>query len=127
MIKSECNFLEALPVDNGWAALVVLLLGDPHLLEGGEGGQDGSSDPDGVLPLRGSDDLDLGGGGGKSGDLLLHPVGNTGVHGGATGHDGVGVQVLPDVNIALHDGVVGGLVDSASLHTKEGRLEEGLG
>merc|ERR1719301_262300 len=119
--------LEALAVDNGGAALVVLLLGDPHLLEGGEGGQDGSSDPDGVLPLRGSDDLDLDGGGGKSGDLLLHSVGNTGVHGGATGHDGVGVQVLPDVNIALHDGVVGGLVDSASLHTKEGRLEEGLG
>merc|ERR1711910_148233 len=27
--------LEALAVDNGWAALVVLLLGDPHLLEGG--------------------------------------------------------------------------------------------
>merc|ERR1711863_176205 len=119
--------LEALPVDNAWAALVVLLLGDPHLLEGGEGGQDGSSDPDGVLPLRGSDDLDLDGGWGKSGDLLLHPVGNTGVHGGATGQDSVGVQVLPDVNIALHDGVVGGLVDSARFHTKEGRLEESLG
>merc|ERR1712203_942047 len=29
VIKSRCNFLEALPVDNGWAALVVLLLGDP--------------------------------------------------------------------------------------------------
>ena len=42
------NGLEALPVDDGGAALVVLLLGDPHLLEGGEGGQDGSSDPDGV-------------------------------------------------------------------------------
>merc|ERR1712062_23557 len=109
-MRSE--YLEALAVDNGWAALVVLLLGDPHLLEGGEGGQDGSSDPDGVLPLRRSDDLDLDGGWGKSGDLLLHSVGNTGVHGGATGHDGVGVQVLPDVNIALHDGVVGGLVDS---------------
>merc|ERR1711923_166043 len=127
MINSERNFLEALPVDNGRTALVVLLLGDPHLLEGGEGGQDGSSDPDGVLPLRRSDDLDLDGGWGKGGDLLLHPVGNTGVHGGASGHDGVGVQVLPDVNIALHDGVVGGLVDSASLHTKEGRLEESLG
>merc|ERR1711899_337113 len=108
-------------------ALVVLLLGDPHLLEGGEGGQDGSSDPDGVLPLGGSDDLDLDGGGSQGGDLLLHSVGNTGVHGGATGHDGVGVQVLPDVNIALHDGVVGGLVDSAGLHSEEGRLEEGLG
>merc|ERR1719160_887770 len=90
------------------------------------GGQDGSSDPDGVFPLRGSNDLDLDGGGGKSGDLLLHSVGNTGIHGGATRHDGVGVQVLPDVNIALHDGVVGRLVDSASLHTQEGRLEESL-
>merc|ERR1719204_2098963 len=108
--------LEALPVDNGWTALVVLLLGDPHLLEGGKGRQDGSSDPDRVLPLRGS----------KGGDLLLHTVSNTRVHGGATRHDGVGVQVLPDVNIALHDGVVGGLVDTAGLHAKEGRLEEGL-
>merc|ERR1712045_429533 len=119
--------LEALAVDDGGAALVVLLLGDPHLLEGGQGGQDGSSDPDGVLPLGGSDDLDLDGGGSQGGDLLLHPVCNTGVHGGATGHDGVGVQVLPDVDIALHDGVVGGLVDSAGLHSQEGRLEEGLG
>merc|ERR1740116_319463 len=114
-------------VEGARAVLVVLLLGDPHLLEGGEGGQDGSSDPDGVLPLGGSDDLDLDGGGSKGGDLLLHTVSNTGVHGGASGHDGVGVQVLPDVNIALHDGVVGGLVDSASLHSEEGRLEEGLG
>merc|ERR1711988_1377532 len=118
--------LEALPVDNGWAALVVLLLGDPHLLEGGQGRQDGSSDPDGVLPLRWSNDLDLDGGGSKGGDLLLHTVSNTRVHGSATRHDSVGVQVLPDVNIALHDGVVGGLVDTAGLHTKEGRLEEGL-
>jgi hypothetical protein len=39
------------------SALVVLLLGDPHLLEGGQRGQDGATDPDGVLPLRGSDDL----------------------------------------------------------------------
>merc|ERR1712155_12503 len=127
MIKSERNFLEALPVDNGWAALVVLLLGDPHLLEGGEGRQDGSTDPDGVLPLRGSNNLDLDGGGSKGGDLLLHSVSNTGGHGGATGHHSVGVQVLTDVNIALHDGVEGGLVDAAGLHSKEGRLEESLG
>merc|ERR1712102_57316 len=119
--------LEALPVDNGWAALIVFLLGDPHLLEGGEGRQDGASDPDGVFPLRGSNDLDLNGGWSKSGDLLLHTISNTGVHGGATGHDGVGVQVLPDVNIALHDGVVGGLVNTAGFHSEEGRLEEGLG
>merc|ERR1712107_767045 len=120
-----CN-LEALPVDNGWAAFVVFLLGDPHLLEGGEGRQDGATDPDGVFPFWGSNDLDLNGGWGKSGDFLLHTISNTGVHGGATGHDGVGVQVLPDVNIALHYGVVGGLVDTAGFHSEEGRLEEGL-
>merc|ERR1711970_863273 len=119
--------LEALAVDNGGAALVVLLLGDPHLLEGGQRGQDGASDPDRVLPLGGSDDLDLDGGGGKGGDLLLHTVSNTGVHGGAPRHDGVGVQVLPDVNITLHDGVVGGLMETAGLHSEEGRLEESLG
>merc|ERR1719179_84328 len=120
------KYLEALAVDNGWSTLVVLLLGDPHLLEGGEGSKDGSSDPDGVLPLWWSNDLDLDGGWGKSGDLLPHSVGNTGVHGGASGHDGVGIEILSDINIALHDGVVGGLVDSASLHSEEGWLEESL-
>merc|ERR1711936_531554 len=30
-------------------------------------------------------------GGSQGGDLLLHAVSNTGVHGGASGHDGVGV------------------------------------
>merc|ERR1712079_959007 len=119
--------LEALAVDDARAGLVVLLLGDPHLLEGGEGIQDGASDPDGVLPLRGSDDLDLDGGGSQSGDLLLHTVSNTGVHGGASGQDSVGVQVLPDVNVALHDGVVDGLVDAARFHTQEAGLEESLG
>merc|ERR1719341_3243876 len=119
-------YLEALAVDNGWAALIVLLLGDPHLLEGGEGSKDGSSDPDRVFPLWGSDDLDLDGGWSKSSDFLLHTVSNTGVHGGASGHDSVGIEILTDVNIALHDGVVGGLVDAAGFHSEEGRLEESL-
>jgi len=113
-------------VDNGWAAFIILLLGDPHLLEGGQGSQDGASDPDGVFPLWGSNDLDLNGGWGQGSDLLLHPVSNTRVHGGATRHDGVGVQILTDVNIALHDGVVGGLMDTAGFHTQERGLEEGL-
>lgn len=113
-------------MDNARAGFVVFLLGDPHLLEGGQGGQDGSTDPDGVFTLRGSDDLDLDGGRSQGSDFLLHTISNTGVHGGATGEDSVGVQVLADVNIALHDGVVDGLVDTAGFHTQEGRLEEGL-
>merc|ERR1719481_2143391 len=124
--KDNLNYLEALAVDNGWAALIIFLLGDPHLLEGGEGSKDGSSDPDGVFSLWWSNDLDLDGGWGKSSDLLLHTVSNTGGHGGASGHDGVGIKILTDVNIALHDGVVGGLVDAAGFHSEEGRLEESL-
>jgi len=118
--------LETLSVHNRGAGLIILLLGDPHLLEGGQGGQDGATDPYRVLPLGRSNDLDLDGGGGKSGDLLLHSVGNTGVHGGATGHDGVGVQVLTDINIALHDGVVDSLMDATGFHSEEGWLEESL-
>merc|ERR1712045_328911 len=124
--KNEKYSLEAFSVDNGWAAFVVFLLGDPHLLEGGEGSQDGSSDPYGVFSLRWSNDFDLDGGWSQGSDFLLHSVGNTWVHGGATRHDGVGVQVLTDVNIALHDGVVCGLMDTAGFHTQERGLEEGL-
>jgi len=113
-------------VDDGGTRLVVLLLGDPHLLEGGEGGKDGATDPDGVLALGGSNNLDLHGRGSQGGDLLLHAVVDAGVHGGSTGEDGVSVEILADINVALHDGVVGGLVDTGRLHSEEGRLEEGL-
>ena len=70
--------------------------------------------------------LDLHGGGGEGGDLLLHPVGDAGVHGGASGEDNVGVEVLPDVHVALHDRVEGGLVHPAALHPDERGLEQGL-
>merc|ERR1719195_328436 len=63
------------------------------------------------ISSQGEDNLDLNGGWSKSSDLLLHTISNTGVHGGAT----------------RHDGVVGGLVDTAGFHSEEGRLEEGLG
>ena len=76
--------LKALPVHDGWAALVVLLLGDPHLLEGGEGREDGAADPHGVLALWRGDDLHLHRGWGEGGDFLLHAVRDTWVHGGAT-------------------------------------------
>ena len=114
-------------MDNARAGLVVFLLGDPHLLEGGQRGQDGTIDPDGVFALGGSDDLDLDGGWGQGGDFLLHTISNTGVHGGSAGEDSVGVQILTDVDVALHDRVVDGLVDTARFHTQERGLEEGLG
>ena len=51
--------LEAFAVDDGWSGFIILLLGDPHLLEGGQGSQEGSTDPDRVLALGWSNNLDL--------------------------------------------------------------------
>merc|ERR1712136_585500 len=70
-------------------------------LEAGEGSKDGTSDLDGVFSLWWSNDLDLHGGWGKTGDFLLHSVGNTWVHGGTSGKDVVSVKILTDVNVAF--------------------------
>ena len=56
-VEAQSGASEALPVDDGGSSLIVLLLADPHLLEGGQRGEDGAADPHGVLPLRGGDDL----------------------------------------------------------------------
>ena len=52
-------------------------------------------------------------------DLLLHTVSNTRVHGGSSRQNDVGVEILSDVNITLHDGIVGVLVDSSRFHSQE--------
>merc|ERR1712002_1456098 len=118
--------LEALAVDDAGAGLVVLLLGDPHGLEGGQRRQDGTTNPDGIFALGRSNDLDFQSRRGQLSDFLLHAVSNTWVHGGTTRHDNVSEQVLPDINVAPHDGVVDGLVNTSRFHAKEGRLEQGL-
>ena len=92
--RMTASTLEALAVDDGGTALVVLLLGDPHLLEGGQRGQNGTTDPDRVLALGRSNDLDLHGRRGKSRDLLLHAVGKTRVHGGTTRLHGLAVALF---------------------------------
>ena len=58
----------------------------------------------GLLALWGSNDLDHDGGGAQGRDLLLYVVSG---HLCASGSPGVGVQVLTDIHITLHDGVVG--------------------
>ncbi len=114
-------------MNNGGTGLVVLLLGDPHSLEGGKGSKDGATDPDGVLPLRGGNNLDGHSLGGHGFDLLGHALGNAVEHSGTAGKNGVGVKVLANINIALHDGLVGGLGDTILLKADERGLEENLG
>ena len=114
-------------MDDGGSGLVVFLLGDPHLLERGQRSQNGSTDPDRVLALRRGDDFDLHRRRGQRRDLLLHPVGDASVHGGASGQHRVGVQILADVDVALHDRVVGRLVDTNRFHSEERGLEQRFG
>lgn len=67
-------------MDDLGADLLVLLFGDPVALKGGQGREDRSSDPDGELPLRWCDDLDLGVARRDRLDLLLEPLGIIGEH-----------------------------------------------
>merc|ERR1712025_705439 len=50
-----------------------------------------------------------------------------GVHGRTSGKDGVGVQILSDINVALHDGVEAALVDADDLHAQEDWAEHDIG
>ena len=113
-------------MDNGWSRLVVLVLRDPHLLEGAETGKDGASDPDGILALGRCNNLDLHGRGRESRDLLLHPVCDSRIHRSAAREDGIGIKVLTDVDVTLHDRVVGCLVDARGFHAEERGLEHRL-
>ena len=124
---SWCGFhLEALAVHNRWAGLVVFLLADPHLLEGGQGGEDGAADPYRVLAFWSCDDVDLHCLRSESSDLFLHAVSDARGHRAATRQHSVVVKVFTDVYVALHDTVVCYLVDTARLHTQEARLKHSL-
>ena len=126
MVASSVS-LEALAVDNRWPRLVVFLLGDPHLLEGREGSKDGATNPYRVFPLGRCNDLDLHGRWSQGSDLLLHPVSNAREHGAASREDSIGIQVLTNVHVALHDRVISRLVDTSRFHSQEAGLEKGLG
>merc|ERR1711988_863028 len=70
VLQRVISKLEAFSVDDGWTCFVVFLFGDPHSLEGGEGGQDGTTNPDGVFSFWWGDDLDFHGGWSQSSDFF---------------------------------------------------------
>merc|ERR1719188_2984672 len=124
--KPRTQRSETLPVDDGRAGLVVLALGDPHLLEGAKRRQDGTSDPNRVLALGRSHHLDLHRGGSEGCELLRHALTDAREHGRAPREHHVPVEVLADVHVALHDGLERGVMDAAGLLTHKARLEEHL-
>ena len=93
-------------------------------MEGAERSKDGAANPDAVLALGGSDDLDLHAAWCERRNLLAHAVGDARKHGGSPAEHDIPVQILPDINVALHDRVISRLVDSRRLHPDHRRLEE---
>eukprot|EP01084_Bolivina_argentea_P019642 36514_1 len=118
---------EALAVHDGRAGLVVLTLGDPHLLEGAQGRQDGAANPNGVLALRRSHDLDLHRRGSQGRQFLGHALTNSLEHRRPSAQHNIGVQIFPDVDITLHDTLERRVMDAGRLFADEARLEEHLG
>ena len=108
-------------MDNPRSAFVVLLLRNPHVLEGRQAGENGTSNPDAVLAFRRRDDSHSHTVRREVGELFAHAVGDAGIHGRPTGEDDVAVpnekevrnpqvggssndsQVAPDVDVAGDD------------------------
>merc|ERR1711904_401092 len=107
-----------------WARFIILLLGNPHLLECTQRRQDGATNPHRVLPLRWCHHLDLHRGWSKRCQLLCHAFSNSLEHCGTSGKDDVSIEVLADINVAFHDGLERGVMDSTRLLPNEAWLEE---
>ena len=112
-------------MDNGGASFLILGLGDPLGLKGRA--QNGATDPDQLLPLWGRNHLDLQGGGGQGSDFLAEPFRNAGEHSRSTAHHDVVKEVFSDVNVALHDGLVGYFVEARHFFADQHRLEQSFG
>ena len=104
-------------MNNAWAALVVLLLRAPEVLERRERSKNGTTDPDGVLSLWWGDDLDLHARRAERRKLLLHTVGNTGEHGSTTRQDDVAVEITTDIKVTLEDRVVARITNQSHRNT----------
>ena len=111
-------------MDDGWAILSELILGDDGSSERGERGESRGTLPDGILAIGLGNDSNLGGR--LSSQLLVKSVWETLVHGGTTGEDDVLAELLPDVQVSLLDGRPGEVLDRLAVLTVERGLKEKL-
>ena len=90
-------------VDDTRARFIVFLLRAPQILEGAEGCENRSTNPDRVLALRRRNNLHFYTGRRERRQLLLHTVPNTREHGRAPGQHNVAIEVTTDIEVALED------------------------
>jgi len=105
-----------------WPSLIIFLLCNPHLLESWKRGQNWSADPNGVFSLRWSNNFYLHRTWSKSSNLLLHPICNTWIHGGTPRENVICIQILADINITLHYGIVGRFMNTSWFHSYKNNI-----
>mmetsp|Transcript_707 Transcript_707/g.1130 ORF Transcript_707/g.1130 Transcript_707/m.1130 type:complete len:390 (+) Transcript_707:183-1352(+) len=127
MSSKHTSKLEALPVNNAWPRLIILLLRDPHTLEGGKRRQNRSSNPHRVLTFWWGHNLNLDGSRSQGSNLLGHTLTDSGEHGGTSRKDNVGIKILTDIHITLHDSLEGRVGNTIHLQSGKVGLEQHLG
>lgn len=115
---------EAFSMDDSWTSLLILLFGYPHSLEGREGAQDWSSDPDQEFSLCWGNHLYFHCWGGKSCYFFAETFRNSRVHSSSTTHNNVAIEVFSNINVALEDWLVSNFMETWHLFTNHHGLEE---
>ena len=122
--KKPKENLEAFTVDNSWSGIVIFVVCDNHLWECSKGCKDRSSDPNCILTLWWCDNLDLHCWWCKVCDFLFDTFWKSLEHGCTAGKNDVSIKILTNIDIAFHDGVEEGLVDTVEFETVHVWLEE---
>lgn len=115
-----------LSLNASFTVFEVLLLGEHHVVEGGEASKSGGTLEDSVLAVGGGNEFDLVTSGSQAQELLLETVGETFVHGGTTGEDDVLHEVLADVDVRAGDGSPGKMLDGLAGEAVEVGVEQKL-
>ena len=106
--------------------IVVLLLGDPRSLEGGEGGQSGGTLPNGKLAVMGGDDLDLRIGRGSLLEFFREAGSDAFIHSGTAREDNVLSQLTSSIQVGLIDRLLGQKMQRIARFAVQCWLEEKL-
>ena len=122
------EFSHALSVDDLGTILLVLIFGDPLGLKSGKRRESGTTAPDGVVSVRGGDDLHHVLLWAQGVELSLKSIWKSLVKGGSSGKDDVLVKILSNINIAVLDRLEGHGVHTRCLVSllDEAWIEEGL-
>ncbi|KAJ8521400.1 hypothetical protein ON010_g17821 [Phytophthora cinnamomi] len=118
--------LQVLAMQDGSAVLLILALGDPHVLERRERGQDGATDPRGVNARGRCRDTNFN----ILGRFLAHlgqqTVAKAREERRAAGQDNLREKRLAEVHVRLHNGLHQALVHTARLRADDLRAEQHL-